>query len=758
VELAKRNSLNQGNLDAALQDITQAAANTLEVEQVSVWLYNSDRSQIYCLDLYERSANRHSQGTELLAMHYPAYFRALETERILAVDDAHTDPRTLEFSESYLKRLGISSMLDAPIWLGGQVIGVVCHEQVGPKRQWGSEEQHFAASIADLVSLAIEARDRQRTEAELRASEERLQSFFNATFEGVLIHEQGQILDVNHAAETLFGYSTAELIGMSVFDLGTPEMHELFAQRLQVLSDQPFEAIGLRKDKATFVVEASGKSILYQGRPARVIGIRDITKRKQAEEELRLSAERDRLLAEISLRIRRSLDLNEILNTTVVEVRKFLQADRVFIGFIKGTNPSLHRHGEIVAEAVDPAWHSCLEVLIKDANYIRHMSMLFEQGEVRVVNNTAESQSSTTSWEYLARYRVCASLEVPIMLRGNAQLHCSHSQTNGHLSAKGTHEHQFFGVLVAHQCSGAREWQPFEIDLLEQLATRVAIAIQQGELYQQLATLNVNLERQVEERTALLQQKMQELQELSQLKDVFMHAVSHDLRTPVMGTLLVLKNLLNPPIRAADPSSEKLAELNRISETIPLPRTVLERMIQSNNRQLMLINSLLEAHASDVRGIVLHHEAVQLHSLIKAILEDLEPLLLKNQAVLSNLVPLDLPLVNIDPTQLRRVFENLIINALKHNPPGLSLTLKAMVEASMLRCTVEDNGVGINQEQAEHLFDLYFRGANARHLTGIGLGLYLCRQIITAHGGQIGVVSAPGAGATFWFTLPLALN
>ncbi|NJN87589.1 MAG: ATP-binding protein [Leptolyngbyaceae cyanobacterium SL_7_1] len=120
-------------------------------------------------------------------------------------------------------------------------------------------------------------------------------------------------------------------------------------------------------------------------------------------------------------------------------------------------------------------------------------------------------------------------------------------------------------------------------------------------------------------------------------------------------------------------------------------------------------------------------------------------------------MPPDLPLVNADPLQLRRVFENLITNALNHNPPGIHLTLNATVETEMIRVTLQDNGVGMAEDVRDHLFERYSRGRNSRHSSGIGLGLYLCRQIITAHGGQIGAISAPGEGATFWLTLPLAI-
>ncbi|MBD2245545.1 ATP-binding protein [Nostoc sp. FACHB-888] len=220
---------------------------------------------------------------------------------------------------------------------------------------------------------------------------------------------------------------------------------------------------------------------------------------------------------------------------------------------------------------------------------------------------------------------------------------------------------------------------------------------------------------------------------------VFFHAVSHDLRNPVLGTLMVLRNLLARP-----------------EQNISISRSILERMIQSSDRQLNLINSLMETHISEVQGIVLQRQPVQLLTVVEAAIADLEPLLEQNQTTLINLVSADLPLVNADPTQLWRVFSNLIVNALKHNALGLLLTINATREGEMIYCTVSDNGVGISQQQSDRLFDLYFRGASIRNSVSLGLGLYLCKQIINAHGGEIGVNSALDAGATFWFTLPIS--
>ncbi len=240
--------------------------------------------------------------------------------------------------------------------------------------------------------------------------------------------------------------------------------------------------------------------------------------------------------------------------------------------------------------------------------------------------------------------------------------------------------------------------------------------------------------------------------ELRQQLHVFLHAVSHDLRNPVIGMTMTLKNFLNPS-----------------GEDARIPQELLQQIIDSSDRQVQLINSLLEAHATELQGITLHCQPIQLHQFVEAIVNDLQPFFQQSRTTLINQIPSDLPAINADSLHLRRVYENLIFNALKYNRPGLRLTLDAEVVTSsnsksktqklkpshLLRCTVTDNGIGMTQQQCERLFDLYSRGPNKRQSLSLGLGLYMCRQIVTAHGGEIGVMSSPGKGSTFWFTLPL---
>ena len=161
LELAK---MVYSNVDSALKEITERDARTMGVDRVGVWFFNENRSEIVCRDLYQVSRGSHENKLRLRVSDYPRYFKALEESRVLAANDVLQDPRTSEFGESYLKPLGITSMLDVPFRLHGELVGIVCHEHTGPKRDWTLEEQQFAVSIADLVPLTLESMERRRTE------------------------------------------------------------------------------------------------------------------------------------------------------------------------------------------------------------------------------------------------------------------------------------------------------------------------------------------------------------------------------------------------------------------------------------------------------------------------------------------------------------------------------------------------------------------------------------------------------------------
>ncbi len=172
--LTKIDSVNTP-LQTALEEITSTAAATLEVERVSIWLYQDEGTTLRCIDLYECSRGEHSSGAILNVAEFSAYFNAMSEERALVVPDVETDSRTSELSKIYLQPLQIKSMLDTPIYVGNQPIGVVCNESVGVHHHWTIDEENFAISVADFVALAMESDQRRQVEETLRRHRDHLE-------------------------------------------------------------------------------------------------------------------------------------------------------------------------------------------------------------------------------------------------------------------------------------------------------------------------------------------------------------------------------------------------------------------------------------------------------------------------------------------------------------------------------------------------------------------------------------------------------
>jgi signal transduction histidine kinase/AmiR/NasT family two-component response regulator/HPt (histidine-containing phosphotransfer) domain-containing protein len=167
LDLSRSVALREGHLAEALADITRICSNTLDVERTSVWWLVDDPERIRCADVFERTKDEHSQGMEFLGEGYPAYFRSVREEHVIAAEAAMTDPRTRDLADSYLGPLGIGSLLDVPVLAGGRVLGVVRSEHVGPPRKWTLEDRQFAALAANFVSLAVERADRISAQEEL---------------------------------------------------------------------------------------------------------------------------------------------------------------------------------------------------------------------------------------------------------------------------------------------------------------------------------------------------------------------------------------------------------------------------------------------------------------------------------------------------------------------------------------------------------------------------------------------------------------
>jgi signal transduction histidine kinase/CheY-like chemotaxis protein len=166
LKLATSQAFERGDIDTNLRELTEAAAEVLGVDRVSVWLLEEGDTRLRCVDAFQCGDGRHEHGDELVTAEYPAFLRALRVHRCIAAADAHADPRTNEFGECLVK-LSIQSVLAAPMRIGARVLGVVCHETIGARRTWNEEDELLAASIAELASLAVEAARLHTTQADV---------------------------------------------------------------------------------------------------------------------------------------------------------------------------------------------------------------------------------------------------------------------------------------------------------------------------------------------------------------------------------------------------------------------------------------------------------------------------------------------------------------------------------------------------------------------------------------------------------------
>ncbi len=212
-------------LDDVFSRVTELAACTLDVERVGVWLLSNQKTALRCADLFEKSKSSHSSGTTLLVEDFPDYFAALERRKTVAAEVANVDPRTSGLTEAYLVPLGITSILDAAIFVGGEIVGVVCHEHIGPEREWTTEARDFASSMADLVALKMRSAEVEDLRSVLKTQSAQIAEA--KRLESLALMAAGAAHDFNNVLTVISNY--AELISM---DKSTPAEPASFAQAI----------------------------------------------------------------------------------------------------------------------------------------------------------------------------------------------------------------------------------------------------------------------------------------------------------------------------------------------------------------------------------------------------------------------------------------------------------------------------------------------------------------------------------------------
>ncbi|MDY6939219.1 MAG: PAS domain-containing protein [Cyanobacteriota bacterium] len=300
VELSKCSEFHTGNLQGALQKLTQTASHTLDVDLVSIWFYNDDRTLMECADLYELARRQHSSIMGLEVASHPKYFQSLELGKSIVTEDARRHPRLQAGISTGADR--VTSVLDVPIRAAGRTIGVLGLDRIGERRPWMLEEQNFANYLAYMASLAREARDRTRAELALQQSEERYALATAQSQVGVWDwYLGGEQLYLTPNLKAMLGYADSKIPNSlkSWLDRVHPDDRKsaIAAARAYIIEGNSACEMShrmLHRDGSTRWILWRGMAFRdLDGKLARVAGTAtDITQLKQAEEALRATQQR----------------------------------------------------------------------------------------------------------------------------------------------------------------------------------------------------------------------------------------------------------------------------------------------------------------------------------------------------------------------------------------------------------------------------------------------------------------------------------
>ena len=216
----------------------------------------------------------------------------------------------------------------------------------------------------------------------------------------------------------------------------------------------------------------------------------------------------------------------------------------------------------------------------------------------------------------------------------------------------------------------------------------------------------------------------------------FVSNVSHELRNPIASVKAMVETL-EGGLADADVSRDFLGRVHR-----------------EIDRMATLVDELLELSRIESGQVELQTERVDVPVLLADVRESHLPAAAEQQITITVEANGHVPPVQAEPAKLRRVFVNLVGNALKFTPPRGHINLTVSQEPGCIRVAVEDSGVGIEPEHLPHIFERFYKAHRSRDDHGTGLGLAIARHIVEAHGGRIDVRSFPGSGTTFDVVLP----
>ena len=442
-----------------------------------------------------------------------------------------------------------------------------------------------------------------------------------------------------------------------------------------------------------------------RGNPLTINGVNfDITEQKEAEQTIRKQIEKETLLRQITQHIRETLDLQTVFDTACQEIRQFIHSDRV--GIFKFYPEYGCDDGEFVAESVKEGFSSVLAIRVHDHCFGEDYAKRYTKGHFQAVNDVLQSDLQDCHKAILSQFGIRANLVIPLLLG-----------------------EKLWGLLCIHTCVAPRIWQPNEIDLIQQLASQLAIAIQQANLFEQLQ----------QEQEKLLQTN-KELARATRLKDEFLANMSHELRTPLTAILGMSEALQENTFGDINPSQEKAIKL----------------IEKSGEHLLSLINDILDLSKIEAGKLELEFAPTSVKTLCENSTMFVKQMAFTQKIELQTRIAKNIEQIQVDEFRIRQSLINLLSNAIKFTPAGGNVILSVELEEQEILFSVTDTGIGISPTDLDKLFQPFIQIDSSlnRQYAGTGLGLVLVKRIIAKHGGSVSVTSRVGEGSCFTLRLP----
>lgn len=450
------------------------------------------------------------------------------------------------------------------------------------------------------------------------------------------------------------------------------------------------------------------------------------------------------LLDQVISRIRHSLDLSAILETTVAQVREFLSADRLvlyqFDSFEALIDPLL---------APLPANDALSNRLPRSPAYSGHVTYESRANEnISSVLHLSERKCFEPSLPMRARYLMGQPVSIDDVKARYSHIPClldflNRAEIKSKIIAPVIVQDQLWGLLIAHQCQDYRHWEENEVIFLQHIAEHLAVAISQSSLYQQLRQQTVSLESCVIERTQSLQDALVAAELANITKGEFLSTMSHELRTPLTYIIGMSATLLRWSF--GDLNDRQRSYLNTIN--------------QSGEQLLAVINGILEFASVESGRSLLDFSEFSLSQLVSTVIFDHQEMSNKRAVTLALdfKVSADQDLFRADAKRLQQIISHLIHNAIKFTGSGGRVEMRVWREAEAAVFEVEDTGIGIPESQQGILFEKFkqLESPFQRQYSGTGLGLAMTKRLVELHGGSIQLDSQIEKGSTFTVRLPL---